>query len=91
MTTTFRKNIVRVAFVTAGLLLIPLFAMRFTDQVKWGSGDFVIAATLLFGAGVVYVLAADRVHGYGWKLVVGGAVLVGLGLVWAELAVGLFG
>jgi len=44
------RSMVSVALATAGLLLIPLLAMQYTDEVAWGPGDIVIAGALLFGA-----------------------------------------
>ena len=35
------KNIIRFALATAVLLLLPLLAMLFTDEVTWGLLDFV--------------------------------------------------
>ena len=72
------------------LLLIPLVAMHFNPEVSWGVFDFVAAGVLLFSAGVAAVLANRR---YERPLQRGLAlVVVGLcfGLIWAELAVGLF-
>lgn len=39
----------RVALVTGLLLLVPLVAMQFTDEVRWNLADFVVAGALLFG------------------------------------------
>ena len=38
--------------VAALVLLIPLIAMQFTDEVNWSGGDFVFAALLLLGVGI---------------------------------------
>jgi nitrate/nitrite transporter NarK len=35
------------------LLLIPLVAMQFTNEVNWTLSDFVVAAVLLLGTGLV--------------------------------------
>lgn len=79
-----------VAALTALMLLVPLTAMRFTREVAWGIGDFAAAAALLFGAGMAYLLAARRVRTGRQRAAVALGVLFALGLVWAELAVGLF-
>ncbi|MCA0243015.1 MAG: hypothetical protein LCI02_19385 [Proteobacteria bacterium] len=89
-TSAVTKRIEWVAVATALLLLVPLIAMRFTGEVAWGPGDFVVAGGLLFGAGTIYSLAAARVSGLRRKLLLAAAVLLGLAIVWAELAVGLF-
>ena len=40
------------------ILLLPLVAMQFTDQVVWDVADFAIFGALLVGVGVAYELAA---------------------------------
>jgi hypothetical protein len=41
---------------TGLLLLLPLVAMQFTEEVDWGVGDFVIFGSLLVAAGVTFEL-----------------------------------
>jgi peptidoglycan/LPS O-acetylase OafA/YrhL len=89
-TTPISKLARRLAVVTLLLLLAPLAAMQFTEEVNWGPGDFVIAGLLLFGAGMLYILASARVTGRRQRAAVAAAVMAGLAIVWAELAVGLF-
>jgi hypothetical protein len=43
--------------VTALVLLVPLVAMQFTDEVDWSVGDFVFAGALLVGTGLLIELA----------------------------------
>jgi hypothetical protein len=76
------------ALATALVLLIPLVAMTFTNEVAWTFSDFVVAGMLLFGAGSLFVLAARRATKY--RALVGLAVGAALLYVWAELAVGVF-
>ena len=65
--------------------------MQFTDEVAWTASDFVAAAILLSGAGLLYGLSARLVRTTGQRVAVGLGVAGLLILVWAELAVGLFG
>ncbi len=83
-----RKSGARVAAGTALLLLVPLVAMQFTNEVAWGVGDFVAAAALLFGSGMAYALAARRARNTWHRVAVGALTLAVLAVVWAELAVG---
>lgn len=86
---SLRKPLFGVALLTGVLLLLPVVAMRFTKEVSWGLGDFVVAAVLLLAAGSALVLAPrlrNRVHRIGVVCLVTCALLI----VWAELAVGLF-
>ena len=81
----------RVLVGTAALLLVPLLAMRYTREVNWGPLDFAAAAILLAGAGSLYVLLTHKLRSAPQRRMVGGGLLLTLLLVWAELAVGLFG
>jgi hypothetical protein len=73
------------------LLLAPLVAMRFTEEVQWTIGDFLVFGALLATAGLLleglFRLSTDRV----WRLAAALAVLAGFGLLWAQGAVGLVG
>lgn len=85
------KNIIRIVLGTAFILLIPLVAMQFTDEVKWGPFDFIVIGILLLGTGLVYEVLAQKMR-TGVHRAVLATVLAGmLFLVWAELAVGVFG
>lgn len=79
------------ALVTLGILLIPLSAMQFSDQVNWGLGDFVAAGALLFGTGLAFKLVARKSDTIGYRAAVGVALAAALLLVWANLAVGIIG
>lgn len=85
------RAIVTLALVTAGLLLVPLLAMQYTDEVAWGPGDFVIAGALLFGAGFTYQRVARKGPNTAYRVAAGIAVAAALLLVWMNLAVGLIG
>jgi hypothetical protein len=81
----------RLTLATALILLIPLVAMQFTDEVAWTAADFAVAAVLLFGAGRAYQLMARRGGNAAYRLAVGVAVGAGLMLVWLVGAVGVIG
>jgi len=91
MTTTLPQSIARVALGTGLLLLIPLVAMQFSQEVHWTGFDFVVAGGLLFGAGLTFTLLARLGNSTPYRLAVAVAVGAGLLLVWANLAVGLVG
>jgi hypothetical protein len=73
------------------LLLIPLIAMQFTTEVDWELSDFVIGGVLLFGTAAIINLVLNKVRTQKNRLIICFAVLGSLFLVWAELAVGIFG
>jgi hypothetical protein len=85
------KSIIRVALATAFLLLLPLLAMQFTNEVDWDLADFAVAGALLFGAGLTYELVARRMGNMAYRSAVGVSVAAALMLVWINLAVGLIG
>ena len=75
----------------AALLGLPAVAMRFTDEVRWTSADFVFAAVLLFGAAGLIELAmrasSNLAYRAGAVAGVGASVLT----IWADAAVGMIG
>ena len=85
-----RRSMLTVAGITGVLLLAPLVAMQFTDEVSWGPGDFLVAGLLLFGAGTTMVLGVRQMKTTGGRVAVVACIAAGLVVVWAELAVGLF-
>ena len=54
---------VRIALATGLILLLPLVAMQFTDEVDWGVFDFVFAGLLLGGTGLLLHALATRKAG----------------------------
>jgi hypothetical protein len=88
---TLIQSIGRVALGTALLLFIPLTAKLFLADMAWTLADFVAAGILLFGAGLAFTLIARLGDTTTYRLAVGVAVVAGLLLVWANLAVGLVG
>ncbi len=85
------KDLSKIALIPALVLLVPLVAMQFTDEVVWGPGDFIVAWVLLAGAGLVYKLATRQAGHVAYRIAAGLAVATALFLVWANLAVGLIG
>ena len=73
------------------LLLIPFVAMQFTNEVNWSLMDFVMAGILLFGTSLVIELVLRKVKSTKHRLLISGIILLLLFLLWAELAVGIFG
>lgn len=84
------RSAIRVAVVTLALLLVPVAAMLFTVEVNWGIEDFSIAGILLFVAGMAYSILARRLQSTEQRVAVAAVILLALGAVWAQLAVGLF-
>lgn len=85
------KRLVLLMLAAAGLLLVPLVAMRFTSEVDWSVFDFIVAGVLLFGTGLAIEFALRIVTGFWTRVAAVLGLLFILFLVWAELAVGIFG
>ena len=87
----FYQSIPAVALGTVLLLIVPLVAMQFSDEVDWSIIDFIIAGALLFGTGTLFVLVMRAPENIIYKcamvLTIGTTFL----LIWANLAVGLIG
>lgn len=72
------------------LLLIPLIAMQFTDEVNWTPFDFVVAGVLFLGTGLIFNLVIRKIKNVKYRIVISVFLLIALLLIWAELAVGIF-
>lgn len=85
------KRLIIILSVVAGLLLIPLIAMQFTDEVKWDGSDFLVMGILLTGTGLVCEFILRTVTKRANRIILCLAVVFVLVLIWMELAVGIFG
>lgn len=88
---TQNKRLIGIVLAVVLLLLIPLIAMQFTSEVNWTLSDFVVAAVLLLGTGLMCELVIRKVKKPVHRLTICAVIMVLLFLVWAELAVGIFG
>jgi hypothetical protein len=88
-----RGNRLRVAIwgLAAGLFLLPLVAMQFTDQVTWTTFDFVFWGGMLLVACGVYELATRLSPDRWYRAGVGAAVVGAFLVVWVNGAVGMIG
>ena len=84
-------RLLTIVLIVGALLLIPLIAMRFTDEVVWAFFDFLVAGILLLGTGLAINLVLTKVSNTKNRILICGIILTALFLIWAELAVGVFG
>lgn len=85
------KRLLYIVLSVAFLLLIPFLAMQYTNEVMWTLSDFIAAGVLLFGTGLLCELVLRKVTKPRHKVILCSVLLVGLVIIWIELAVGLFG
>ena len=77
--------------ITLFLLLIPLIAMMFTNEVNWIVSDFIVAGFLLLGTGMLVAFVMRIIKKRIYKVSLISVILIVLILIWIELAVGIFG
>lgn len=85
------KRFLIINIVVALLLLIPLIAMQFTDEVNWSSIDFLVMGFLLVSAVFAFEFVMKSVTSRKNRIILIVILLIVFLLVWAELAVGIFG
>ncbi|MEO5571244.1 MAG: hypothetical protein ABIT08_10465 [Bacteroidia bacterium] len=84
-------RLIAIVLSAALLLLIPLIGMQFTDEVKWDARDFIVAGVLLLSTGLACELVFRKFKKTKLRVAICVSLLLVLFLIWAELAVGLFG
>lgn len=93
--TSPQTNLTQRLTITLGIVLailsIPLIAMQFTKEVNWDLTDFVIMGTLLLITGLGIEIVTRKIKSFNLRLIITLAILFLLFLIWAELAVGIFG
>ncbi len=85
------KRLVTIVTTAIALLLIPLVAMNFTNEVNQKIFDFVVAGILLCGTGLAFEFILRKIKTRRNRIVLGIALFLTLFLIWAELAVGILG
>ncbi len=88
---TKNKGLKVIFLIITILLLTPLIAMQFTDEVEWTLIDFIIAGTLLLSTGLIFDLIIKKIKNIQYRIAISIVLFIILLLIWAELAVGIFG
>ena len=73
------------------LLLIPAVAMTLSDTVQWTWFDFIVMGSLLLVLGMTISFVLKKFKQSPNRLSYISAVIIVFLLIWAELAVGVFG
>lgn len=85
------KRMFIIIAITLFILSIPFIAMQFTNEVDWSLFDFVIMGALLFGTGLSIDFILRKVKTVKNKIILCSLIIFMFLLIWAELAVGIFG
>lgn len=73
------------------LLLLPLVAMRFGDEVNWTESDFIFAGIMIGGTGGLFELTVRASRNHAYRAGVGFALAAAFLTIWAIAAVGMIG
>ena len=73
------------------LLIIPLIGISFTDEFDWSLSDFIVAGLVLLVFSLTANLIVLRISNRNRRVFFMTILLILFLLVWAELAVGIFG
>jgi len=85
------KRLVFILMFIVLILLMPLIGMQFSNEVHWTLSDFIVAAVLLVGSGLLCEFILRQVKTRKHRILLLISVIVLLLVIWIELAVGLFG
>ena len=75
----------------AALLLVPLAAMQFTNEVDWDGSDFIVMGAILAASCGAFELAMRACGSIAYRAATGIAVVATFLLIWVNLAVGIIG
>lgn len=85
------KRLIGIVITIALLLCLPLIAMQLTEDVTWTLFDFIVAGALLLATGLMCELVLRKVKKIAYRIAICSVILAVLLIIWAELAVGMFG
>ena len=85
------KLILAYGAVILAVLIVPLIAMQFTQEVNWSISDFIVAFFLLgfFYIGIELIIRVMKNKKVKFVLIPSAIIIVIL--LWMELAIGIFG
>lgn len=85
------KALLIITSITLLILLFVFVAMRYTDEVNWTIGEFLIAGILIFEVGLMINYTNRRAKKSRMRLLFYIVIAIVLILIWAELGVGILG
>jgi hypothetical protein len=87
--TPAHRSALRIALVTALVLLLPAVAMLVSDGTDWSVFDFVLAGVLVAGSGLLLELAARKPRALVYRVAAGAIGIAAIALGEADDAPGL--
>lgn len=82
----------KIIFGTIAVLLsIPFIGMQISEGIDWSLLDFVVMGILLSIVGLAIEVVLRKVQRFDYRLMMIIAIILSFLLIWAELAVGIFG
>lgn len=85
------KRLIILLSAAIALLLIPLLAMLFSSSVNWSPFDFLVMGALLCSTALAIEWVLRLTPHVKSRMLISAVVLLVFFLIWAELAVGIFG
>ena len=82
---------IRILYIVGLLLLIPLIAMQFTDEVNWSFFDFIIMGLMLTITSLLIRITLKKFKNSKNRIILIAIIIIIFFLIWAELGVGIFG
>lgn len=87
----FLRRLLNILVIVLIALSVPLIAMQFTSEVDWQFMDFIIMGVLLFIVAFLVDLLWRSLKNKKYRWITILVVIIIALLIWAELAVGIFG
>ena len=85
------KRLTIILLAVPVLLMIPFIGMQFTNEIDWSPFDFLVMGILLLSAGIVLEIVLRKISGKQNRIALIAIIVIVFLLIWAELAVGIFG
>lgn len=80
-----------IVFLPLLLLLIPLIGMFVSDEINWSAIDFIIMGVLILSLSFSIKIFLSTTKKLKYRIIGISLILLVFIMIWAELAVGIFG
>ncbi|WP_083996761.1 hypothetical protein [Chryseobacterium sp. BLS98] len=88
---TQKQKTITIYALPLALLCIPLLGNVLSKEFNWSASDFLVAGALLFITAFMINLVRSKIKKQSHRILICIVILLTLALIWAELAVGIFG